>query len=86
MPNLIHFQGEIVIFFLKKEALRSESVNKVIKICTISKKNKYIHKFKMHRLEWIFYIKSNEINQVNLLNIGTLCMLDVYTTQHTLIE
>ena len=27
MSNLIHFKGEIVHFFLKNEALRSESVN-----------------------------------------------------------
>ena len=27
VSNLMHFQGEIVHFFLKNEALRSESVN-----------------------------------------------------------
>ena len=44
MANYMHFQGEVVNFFLKEEGLRSESVNIVsVLVCLIqTPKIKYI--------------------------------------------
>ena len=40
MSDLIHFQGEMVIFFVKNEALGSESVNLLVAKKTIRARNK----------------------------------------------